>query len=295
MQPPVADLSLYDLAFQLPAYVSLAATLACVLLLPLYFSQRRDLERLHAWMEREPGHPQADIAASEALLDRAETELEVLFGPEPQSPTGEQAGEQAVAEPTVVAPPAPAPPTPPTPARGLAAAQRVTTERPALERITTERAALQPHPHWRRLAGQVGQPRVLSAVAALAVLLGLVAIFGSEELLKGGGESNQGPKPGAIVPGDVDVAVLNGTSVPGLAAKVGDDVRVNGFRLGVVTNSHDQFDQTVVMYGPGQQRAARKVAHDLGVKPLQPIDRQTEQTADGADVVVIAGADRAKP
>jgi hypothetical protein len=294
MQPPVADLSLYDFAFQLPAYVSLAAALVCVLLLPLYFSQRRDLERLHAWMEREPGHPQADIAASEALLDRAETELEALFAPEPQPPTGEQAGEQAVAEPTVVAPSAPAPPTP-TPAGGLAPAQRVTTERPALERITTERAALQPHPHWRRLVGRVGQPRVLSAVAVLAVLLGLTAIFGSEELLKGGGESNQGPKPGAIVPGEVDVAVLNGTSVPGLAAKVGDDVRVNGFRLGAVTNSRDQFDQTVVMYRPGQQRAARKVAHDLGVKPLQPIDRQTEQTANDADVVVIAGADRAKP
>ena len=296
MQPPVADLSLYDFAFQLPAYLALAAAVGCVLLLPLYFSQQRDLERLRAWMEREPSHPQADIAASEALLDSAENELEALFGHEPQPPTGEQAGERAVAEPTVVAPPAPAQPAPPTPAGGLApAAQRVTTERPALERITTERAALQPHPHWRRLVGRVGQPRVLSAVAVVAVLLGLAAIFGSEELLKGGGESDQGPKPGAIVPGEVDVAVLNGTSVPGLAAKVGDDVRVNGFRLGAVTNSRHQFDQTVVMYRPGQQRAARKVAHDLGVKPLQPINRQTEQTADDADVVVIAGADRAKP
>ena len=90
MQLPVADL--YDLAvdfaFQLPAYVSLAAAVACVVLLPLYFSQRRDLQRLQAWMEREPGHPQADIAASEALLDRAETELEALFGPE-RAPGGE--------------------------------------------------------------------------------------------------------------------------------------------------------------------------------------------------------------
>ncbi len=42
-------------------------------------------------MEREPGHPQADIAASEALLDRAETELEALFGPE-RAPSGEQVG-----------------------------------------------------------------------------------------------------------------------------------------------------------------------------------------------------------
>jgi hypothetical protein len=290
---PVADLYdlAVDLALQLPAYVSLGAALACAVLLPLYFSQRRDLQRLHAWMEREPGHPQADIAASEALLDRAETELEALLGTEPQAPSGDQAGEKAPA-PTAVAPPAPAPATP---AGTPAPAQRVTTERPALERITMERAALLPHPHWRRLVGRVSQPRVLSAVAAVAVLLGLAAIFGSEELLKGGGESSQGPKPGAIVPAEVDVAVLNGTSVPGLAAKVADDVRVNGFRLGAVTNSRDQFDQTVVMYGRGQQRAARKLAHDLGVKPLQPIDRQTEQAAGDADVVVIAGADRAKP
>ncbi len=285
---PVADLYdlVVDLALQLPAYVSLAAALACAVLLPLYLSQRRDLQRLQAWMGREPGHPQADIAASEALLDRAETELEALLAPKPAPPGGEQAGEQAAA-PTAVAPPAPATPVMPAPAR------RVTTERPALERITMERAALLPHPRWRRLVGRVSQPRVLSAVAAVAVLLGLAAIFGSEELLKGGGESSQGPKPGAVVPAEVDVAVLNGTSVPGLAAKVADDVRVNGFRLGAVTNSRDQFDQTVVMYGRGQQRAARKVAHDLGVKPLQPIDRQTEQAAGDADVVVIAGADRA--
>jgi LytR cell envelope-related transcriptional attenuator len=282
MQPPVAALSLYDLAFQLPAYISLAAMLACIVLLPLYFSQRRDLERLRAWMEREPDHPQADLAASEALLDRAETELEALYASEPEVPA--PAVEQAVAQPTAVAPP--------TPAGGLGAAQRVTTERPALERITIERAALQPHPRWRHLVWRVSQPGVLSGIAAIAVVLGLVAIFGSGEILKGG-QSDQTPKAGAIVPGEVDVAVLNGTSVPGLAAKVGDDVRVNGFRLGAVTNSSEQFDQTVVMYARGQQRAAKKVAHDLGVKPLQPIDRQTERAVGDADVVVIAGADRA--
>jgi LytR cell envelope-related transcriptional attenuator len=276
MEVPVADV--YTIARDLPAYVSLAAMTAFVLLLPLYFSQRRDLERLRAWMEREPGHPATDLAASEGLLDRAETELEAVFGPKPQAPSEADAGEQVAAAPTVVAPPA----------------QRVTHERPALERITMERAALQPHPRWRRLVGRIGQPGVLSAVAAAAVVLGLVAIFGSGELLGGDEGSKHGPRPGAVVPGDVEVAVLNGTSAPGLAAKVGDDVRVNGFKLGTVTNSRDQFDQTVVMYERGQQRAAKKVAHDLGVKPVQPIDRQTEQTAGSADVVVIAGADRAK-
>jgi hypothetical protein len=290
---PVADV--YEVASHLPAYVSLAATAAFVLLLPLYFSQRRDLARLHAWMEREPGHPAADLEASEGLLDRAETELEAVLGPPREAlsdagGTAQAATAQAAAEPTQVAPPAPA-------AQGgsLSPAQRVTHERPALERITMERAALLPHPRWRRMIGRIGQPWVLSAIAAAAVLLGLAAIFSSGELLGGDEGSKHGPRPGAIVPGDVDVAVLNGTSAPGLAAKVGDDVRVNGFKLGAVTNSRRQFDQTVVMYEPGQQRAAKKVAHDLGVKPVQPIDRQTEQTADGANVVVIAGADRAKP
>ena len=274
----------YGVLFDVPAYVSLAAALTFVALLPLYFSQRRDLVRLRAWMERQPDHPAADLAASEALLDRAEAELEARLAREPATPA---AAEPGAVEPTVVGPP------PPTP---RAEVRPATSERPALERITIERAALVPHPRWRRFTSRVGQPRVLAAGAAIAVVLGLVAIFGTEKLITGGEQSRPGPKPGAVVPGDVNVAVLNGTSAPGLAAKVGDDVRVNGFRLGTVSNSRRQFDQTVVMYEPHQQRAAKRVAHDLGVKPVQPIDSQTQTAAGGdADVVVIAGADRARP
>jgi hypothetical protein len=170
----------------------------------------------------------------------------------------------------------------------------VTRERPALERITTERAALQPHPRWRRLVGRVSQPRVLGLIGLLAIVLGLAAIFGSERLLEENGGAGQSRKPGAVVPGDVTVAVLNGTAVPGLAGKVASDIEVNGFKRGTVSNAQPRYDQTVVMYTPHQQRAARRVAHDLGVKPVQPIDRQTERAAGGSDVVVIAGADRAQ-
>jgi hypothetical protein len=292
----LAATDVYDTALRLPAYVSLAAIMAFALLLALYLSQRRDLERLRGWMEREPSHPAQDLRASEALLDRAEAELEAVLGTGEQAAFGAEPGDQAAAEPTLVAPPLPpTAPGAPAPARPQPSAARVTSERPALERITTERAALQPHPRWRRLVGRVSQPRVLGLVALLAVVLGIAGIFGSERLLRGGEESGHGLRPGTVVPGDVEVAVLNGTSVPGLAGKVGDDVRVNGFKLGTISNSRSRFDQTVVMYEPHQHRAAKRVAHDLGVKPVQPIDRQTEQIAGGADVVVIAGADRAKP
>jgi hypothetical protein len=254
---PVGDV--YDIVLDLPAYASLAAILSLALLLTLYTSQRRDLRRLLAWMEQDPGHPASDLAASEALLDRAEAELEAIEEVEPAQPQ-----------------------------------RPATGERPALERVTMEREALQPHPRWRRLARRVGQPRVLGVAGVLAVNYGLVAIFGSEQLLTGE-HSGHGTQHGAVVPQDVSVAVLNGTSVPGLAAKVGDDVQANDFKLAAVGNSRRQFDQTVVMYQRGQQRAAKKVAHVLGVAPVQKIDRQTQQASDNADVVVIAGADRAKP
>jgi LytR cell envelope-related transcriptional attenuator len=269
---------LYDAANRMPTYVSLAAAVGCVFLLALYLSQRRDLMRLQSWMAAEPDHPAADLARSEALLDRAEAELEEILGVE--------APADSTAEQTAVAPPLAAPEAPPS------TSQTTTSERPALEQITTEREALLPHPRWRRFAARVSQPSVLAAIAAGAVILGVVGIFGSERLLNDNTGPERSRKPGAIVPHDVSVAVLNGTSVPGLGAKVADDVTANNFTLGNVSNSRKEYDQTVVMYEPGQKRAAQTVAHDLGVKPLQRIDRATQEAAGNADVVVIAGRDR---
>ena len=96
------------------------------------------------------------------------------------------------------------------------------------------------------------------------------------------------------MPHDVSVAVLNGTPVSGLGAKVADDVTANNFTLGNVGSSRKEYDQTVVMYEPGEKKAAKQVAHDLGVKPVQKIDRATQEAAGNADVVVIAGRDRAR-
>jgi LytR cell envelope-related transcriptional attenuator len=261
---------LYDVAHRMPTYVSLAACVGFLFLLALYLSQHRDLVRLREFMATASDHPAEDLARSEALLDRAEAELQEILGVEAPE----------THEPTAVAPPG-------------ETAQTTTSERPALDQITSEREALLPHPHWHRFWGWVGQPRVLALIAVGAVILGLAGIFGSERLLNGGGETTTAQKPGAIVPQNVEVAVLNGTSVPGLAAKVASDVQVNDFSLGNVGNTRREYDQTVVMYESGQRKAADKVARVLGVKPVQPIDRETQREAGGGDVVVIAGKDRA--
>ncbi|MGH2985841.1 MAG: LytR C-terminal domain-containing protein [Solirubrobacterales bacterium] len=250
-------------------FAAIAALLAIALLLPLYLSQRRDVQRMRAWMEREPGHPASDIAASEAILDHAETELEELLGTaEPETST---------------------PPSTPVPA-----ATRVTHERPALERITMERAALEAHPGWRRFVNRASEPRVLIAIGVAALLLGGAGIYVSEEILRDGGES-EGQRVGAIDRADVTVAVLNGTSVNGLAGNVGSDVESSGYELGPVSSTTPGFAKTVVLYDEGQKRAAQKVARDLGVDKatVEELDRETRGLAGGADVVVIAGEDRA--
>lgn len=251
-------------------FVALAALVGLILLLPLYLSQRRDVRRMHAWMEREPDHPAADLAASEAILDRAESELEELL---PET--------AADLEPT------------PTPT-AMTAAARVTHERPALERITMERAALEPHPRWRRFIARATQPRILVAIGLLALILGAAAILVSEEVLKLGGEDGGG-REGAVVRSEVTVAVLNGTSVYGLAGKVSSDVVASGYDRGTISSAEPGVEETRVMYAKGEQRAAQKVARDLGVDKdtVTAADRESRRLAGGADVIVVAGEDRA--
>ena len=259
-----------ELIQEAPEVVSVVALLGIALLVPLYLSQRRDLDRLREWMEREPDHAAADLAASEALLDRAEAELEEILGPE------------ATAEPATEVRPA-----------ALSAAARVTHERPALERITMERAALAPHPRWRRFTALASQPRVLIVVAIVALALGIGGIFASEQILTGGDEAGNGG--GRIDRADVEVTVLNGTAINGLAQTVATEVQSNGYPLGQVSASSDpSFERTTVLYADGQKAAAQKVSSDLGLDPrkVEPFDRDDRLVAGGADVIVIAGEDR---
>jgi LytR cell envelope-related transcriptional attenuator len=262
----------------LPAVLSVAAALGLALLAPLYRAQRRDVMRLRAFMERDPDYPAQSVAASEAALDELETELEE-FGV-----TGETGEAEAPAERA------------PTTTETLPAAQRVTSERPALTRITMERAALAPHPRWRRFVGRVTQARVMIAVAVAALVLGGGAIFVSERLLSGDGEEKA--KAGKIDKASVNVAVLNGTAITGLAGKVGDVIQENGYDLGAVSTTAPGVVRTEVLHTPHNKKAAQKVAKDLGIDPatVELADRRIRREAGPeAEVIVIAGEDRARP
>jgi hypothetical protein len=139
--------------------------------------------------------------------------------------------------------------------------------------------------------------RPSSLVALFVVLLAIVG-GGAYLLLSGGDEGSGGgnAKQAAakVKPSEIEVTVLNGTSVVGLAATYGDKVESKGFDLGAVTNSSASFEQSVVMFKRGHKPEARKVAKQLGIGKVQLMSGEIEAASAGADVALIVGEDNAE-
>jgi len=98
----------------------------------------------------------------------------------------------------------------------------------------------------------------------------------------------------------VSLAVLNGSSVTGLAARTGDRAKALGYSSDnlVVGNAPTQTGPTTVYYRPGARASARLVATDLmkpaarRIAPLPGDGALTAQTpeAAAAQVIVVLGS-----
>ncbi|UJA18765.1 LytR C-terminal domain-containing protein [Thermoleophilia bacterium SCSIO 60948] len=244
--------------------ISLLAVVSLLLVIGLYLSQRRDLQRLRAWMESDPGHPSRDLLASEAILDRAEAELSALEGPS--------------TEPGTISP----------------TTARIPGDRPTLSRITLEREALKPHPRWRRFVGRATQTRVLIALGVVAVVLGVLAILASEKLLEFGGDD--APATGPPEAGEITVAVLNGTPTAGAAGAVSDQVAGKGFDVGRIDTAPpgESADETQVLFVDDARPEAQRVARALKIEaPVEQASEEEAQKGRRASVIVLVGDDRA--
>lgn len=136
------------------------------------------------------------------------------------------------------------------------------------------------------------------ALVALFLVLVVVVGGGAYLLVSGSDSSNsaKGSKQAAakIKPGEIEVSVLNGTAVPGLAATFGDEVEEKGFQLGAITNSSSSFATSVVMFKRGHKPEARTVAKQLKIKKLQLMNGEIESVSAGSTVAVIVGEDNAE-
>lgn|SRR5690348_14291588 len=287
---------------EIGAYAGFAAVIGLAVLSALYFSQARDVRRLREWAGRAP-----ERAAEEEARIAA------------QAATGQQQQQQRAAAGMGGAPTI-APPPPPTTLPGTASATPapgpLPAPRPAPTMASTPSTPIlsrPPEPWYKRVVWP--EPRYIALIVAGVIVIGGGAAYGISHLLSDNGsgagkaaattqQSSSGAAPtttakkkalAPIRPSSVTVAVLNGTTVTGLASQTSNKLVQMGFKQGNFKNAATQGQQaqSVVEFSGNNSRAARLVANRLGISDIEPIDSQTQQLAGDATVTVIIGADRA--
>jgi len=233
-------------------------------------------------MQGNPDFAEEDLALSDQRLDKAERDLERAYQ-ERGEPVPGTVEFEAIKAATLVE----------DPKKGQtvgipAISPEATSERPALAQVTMERAALQSHPRWKMFVARITQPRWLAVIAVGALVLGTAGIIIVDRVLR----EDESGTPAASQASGIEVAVLNTTTASGIAGRVATQIEESGFIRGEVGNIERDTSQTLVMYAPDQERAAKRVARELGDVAVQRIDREVQAAAGGADVVVILGQDR---
>ena len=148
---------------------------------------------------------------------------------------------------------------------------------------------------------------VASAVAAFELVIILVvgvAIVGkplTEKLRDASRDRTLGvpaaapkkrPKVGSSVPRlsriETTVMVLNGNGVTGAAHEAASRVSARGYSVGEVGNAkRTDYMRSVVMYRPGYRGEALRLARDLRIKIVGPLDGLRARDLMGAHVAVV--------
>jgi hypothetical protein len=118
---------------------------------------------------------------------------------------------------------------------------------------------------------------------------------GSGAKAAGNGGGNKKAGAAKVKPGEIEVAVLNGTAASGLAASWGAKIEEKGFELGAITNTNSTFEESVVMFEPGAKPEAKEVAERLGIKHVEAMVPEVSEVSNEAKVSLIVGEDNAPP
>ena len=98
----------------------------------------------------------------------------------------------------------------------------------------------------------------------------------------------QGP---TLLPrGRTSVVVLNGNGIPGAAAVNADKAHSLHYIVTATGNAPSTgFARSMVMFRPGFKPAAQRLAKDMGVKAVTPLDGITKGDLQGAQLALIIG------
>lgn len=251
-----------ELIKEIGAFAGLAAFLGLAVLAMLAFSQGRDIRRLREWAGSAPEREgERKDATSAAAAKRAE-ELRALE----EARTAEHAAIEDREE------------------------RRRRRDAGLPEQTRGERLRAS----FSNFGSHLAEPRYLVLIFVLVlVVAGGVAYLVTQGSDSADGKDGKAKSAKAVKPAEIEVTVLNGTAVPGLAAEFGDKVESKGFQLGAVTNSSTSFEDSVVMFERGHKPEARKVAKALGISEVRLMTSDIESVSGGSTVSVIVGEDNA--
>ena len=99
------------------------------------------------------------------------------------------------------------------------------------------------------------------------------------------------PTPAATLPRSrTTVMVLNGNGRTGAAAAAAARVDKRGYNVGTVGNAPRQVERSLVMYKPGFVGEGQRLAKDLGIARVGPLDGIRASALGGAHVVFVLGS-----
>ncbi|HEY2334979.1 MAG TPA: LytR C-terminal domain-containing protein [Solirubrobacterales bacterium] len=247
---------------QIGAFAGLAAFIGLALLAMLAFSQARDIRRLREWAGSAPERDAERKDSTSAVAARRAEELRELE----DSKTAERDAAELREE----------------------RRKRREAGLPELTRAERLREGLS------GFGARLAEPRYLVALFFVVLLLAGGAVYlVTQSSNNADGRDGHGKSAVALKPSEIEVAVLNGTAVPGLAATYGNKVERKGFQLGAVTNSATSFTNSVVMFKRGHAPEARRVASVLGISDVRLISADIESVSGSAPVSVIVGEEDA--
>ncbi len=246
---------------QIGAFAGLAAFIGLAILALLSFAHGRDIRRLRDWAGSAPERDAERKEATSAVAAQRAEELRALE----ESRTVEQDAVSKREE----------------------RRKRREAGLPELTRGERIRGGLS------GLGERIAEPRYLVGLfVVVLVIAGGTAYLVTSDSSESSGRN--GKRAAAkISPSEVEVTVLNGTAVPGLAASYGDKVEGKGFQLGAVGNSRSSYADSVVMFTRGHAPEARTVAKQLQISKKQLMNEEVEDVSGGANVAVIVGEDNA--
>ena len=105
--------------------------------------------------------------------------------------------------------------------------------------------------------------------------------------------STQDPRKDPLKPAEIEIAVLNGAGTTGLATQTSSQLQNDEFGIEKVRDAPEPRDRSLVMHWTSARREARLVGRRLGIPRVERVSDEIEAVAEGTEVIVVLGGDRA--